>query len=472
MLRRGSVLLSAVCAALALAASAFADTPPQNTTLPTIDGTAEVDQTLHASPGAWSGSPAPAFTYQWQDCTATAYRDAVLADAPTAYWRLGESAPATTAVDETVNHFNGTYANAPTLGAAGLLTDDPNKAVTFDGVNDVVTTSLTNTAAQLASFTIEAWIKKSGAPTGLQAVVGTAGATAMALVIPAGATTAQLRFWNGSAFQTVSTAQTVVDGASHHLVGPWDGLTLRIYRDGALSASSTRTGTPAASTSGVTIGAFTATSSQFAGTIDEPAFYRSALSASRVQAHYLAATGDCQNVSGATSQDYKVASADRANRIRVSVTAPNTAGSATAASARTAAVPADAPANESQPTMSGTAEQGQTITGSIRQWSGAQPITYSYQVQPRGERNAVLSLSPIGYWRLGELAGTTAADATGHGNTGTYVGLPTLGAQGVANADPNTSAVFAGGPHGGDPPGGYPVGHDPATVSAMAEPRR
>ena len=59
MLRRGSVLLSAVCAALALAASAFADTPPQNTSPPTVDGTAEVDQTLHASPGTWSGSPAP-----------------------------------------------------------------------------------------------------------------------------------------------------------------------------------------------------------------------------------------------------------------------------------------------------------------------------------------------------------------------------------------------------------------------------
>src|SRR2546423_13569101 len=97
MLRRGSVLLSAVCAALALAASAFADTPPQNTTLPTIDGTAEVDQTLHASPGAWSGSPAPAFTYQWQGCTATAHRGAVLGGAPTAARRPGARAAPTPA---------------------------------------------------------------------------------------------------------------------------------------------------------------------------------------------------------------------------------------------------------------------------------------------------------------------------------------------------------------------------------------
>src|SRR5437868_14403115 len=113
MLRRGSVLLSAVCAALALAASALADTPPQNTNPPTVDGTAEVDQTLHASPGTWSGSPAPTFTYQWQDCAATEYRDTVLADAPTAYWRLGESPPATTAADESVNNYDGTYQNAP-----------------------------------------------------------------------------------------------------------------------------------------------------------------------------------------------------------------------------------------------------------------------------------------------------------------------------------------------------------------------
>lgn len=38
---------------------------PVNTVAPTITGTASVNSTLSASPGTWSGSPAPAYTYQW-----------------------------------------------------------------------------------------------------------------------------------------------------------------------------------------------------------------------------------------------------------------------------------------------------------------------------------------------------------------------------------------------------------------------
>jgi hypothetical protein len=39
---------------------------PSNTSPPTISGSASVGQTLTCSPGSWSGSPAPTFSYQWQ----------------------------------------------------------------------------------------------------------------------------------------------------------------------------------------------------------------------------------------------------------------------------------------------------------------------------------------------------------------------------------------------------------------------
>jgi hypothetical protein len=48
------------------------------------------------------------------------------------------------------------------------------------------------------------------------------------------------------------------------------------------------------------------------------------------------------------------------------------AGSGTASSSA-------APANTSRPTISGTAREGQTLTGSTGTWSGTEPITYSYQ---------------------------------------------------------------------------------------------
>lgn len=42
-------------------------------------------------------------------------------------------------------------------------------------------------------------------------------------------------------------------------------------------------------------------------------------------------------------------------------------------------------------------------------------------------RDVVLADSPIGYWRLDETSGTIAADASGNGLDGTYIGGPTLG---------------------------------------------
>jgi hypothetical protein len=48
-----------------------ASAAPANTSPPTIFGSAEVGQSLTASPGAWSGTQPIIYAYQWQDCDAT-----------------------------------------------------------------------------------------------------------------------------------------------------------------------------------------------------------------------------------------------------------------------------------------------------------------------------------------------------------------------------------------------------------------
>src|SRR5438309_10077581 len=53
---------------------------------------------------------------------------------------------------------------------------------------------------------------------------------------------------------------------------------------------------------------------------------------------------------------------------------------------------------------------------------------------------AVLADSPTGFWRLAETSGTTAADATGHGNVLTYSGGNTRGAAGSIVGDSCTAA--------------------------------
>ncbi len=57
---------------------------------------------------------------------------------------------------------------------------------------------------------------------------------------------------------------------------------------------------------------------------------------------------------------------------------------------------------------------------------------------------ACLATGPVAYWRLGEASGTSAADATGNGHTGTYVASPTLGVAGALTGDSDTAVTLNG----------------------------
>lgn len=84
------------------------------------------------------------------------------------------------------------------------------------------------------------------------------------------------------------------------------------------------------------------------------------------------ASGDnCAPIAGATKQTYKVASTDVGQTLRVTVTAKNSTGSTSATSVPTAVVSStSAPKNTAPPTISGTAQVGQTLTASRGAWSG------------------------------------------------------------------------------------------------------
>lgn len=122
--------------------------------------------------------------------------------------------------------------------------------------------------------------------------------------------------------------------------------------------------------------------------------------------------GSCATIAAATGSTYAVTSSDPGATLRVAVTATNSNGSAAATSNATAVVQSasSAPVNTSKPTISGTAQQGQTLTANPGGWSGTQPIGYSYR------------------WRRCNTSGrscTTIAGATGS----TYaVGLADVGA--------------------------------------------
>lgn len=83
----------------------------------------------------------------------TSYADAILADSPYAYYRLGESS-GTVAADSSGNGRTGSFVNSPTLGVTGF--NDGDTGTTFNGTNQSVGLTNNNSfGASLGSCTME-----------------------------------------------------------------------------------------------------------------------------------------------------------------------------------------------------------------------------------------------------------------------------------------------------------------------------
>ncbi|HEX8771690.1 MAG TPA: glycosyl hydrolase, partial [Acidimicrobiales bacterium] len=129
----------------------------------------------------------------------------------------------------------------------------------------------------------------------------------------------------------------------------------------------------------------------------------------------------CSPIAGATAQTYTVSLADAGATLRSTVTASNAAGQASAASP-TVAVPVRmvAPASLTPPSVVGVPQSGQALRAEPGAWTGTPSFTYRWQ--RRGDlRGLIRAGSPLGYWRLGETAGTIAANQIAGGIPGTFV---------------------------------------------------
>lgn len=88
---------------------------------------------------------------------------------------------------------------------------------------------------------------------------------------------------------------------------------------------------------------------------------------------------NCNGISNATNQTYTVVSGDTGHTLRAKVTATNSAGHATATADASGVVGGNSPVLVTEPKISGTTTEGQTLTVSSGSWSGATPFTYTYQ---------------------------------------------------------------------------------------------
>jgi hypothetical protein len=288
---------------------------------------------IAASGGSWSGtaSELPQGTYAAraeQDDDAgniglssphtftigAAYADEVLADNPGGYWRLGE-ASGTTATDQTGTN-PGTYQNGVVLRLQGALTADTNTAASFDGVDDIVTVPSSTSLNATTGVTVEAWVKRtrSGAWQNIIAKPGSGAAAAQNYALWINTLNQPVAYFGNGSSTVSATATTALDTNWHHVAATYNNATARMYVDGVLKASVNATVQLTANTGALVIGRSTDNVRIFGGTLDEPAVYRTALSATRIQLHYQKGTA-IDTVAPVVTLTTPVAGSSTLNRI-------------------------------------------------------------------------------------------------------------------------------------------------------------
>ncbi|MGC0271840.1 PKD domain-containing protein [Pseudactinotalea sp. Z1739] len=237
------------------------------------------------------------------------YGQAVFAQEPDLYWRLGESS-GSTANDSGWMNNSGTYYGGHTKGETGAVLGTTDTAVAFNGSTGYVAS--VNTFNNPQVFTTEAWFRTTSTAGGK--IIGFGNQrTSLSNNYDRHTymlNTGQLTFgvYPGAEVR-VTSPDSYNDGEWHHVVSTLSDAGMRLYVDGVLvdsdpnTAAESFTGHWRAGGDRVWSGA---SSNYLNGTIDEVAVYARALEAEDVLDHYTLGSGNVPNVPPVAEFDHVV----------------------------------------------------------------------------------------------------------------------------------------------------------------------
>ncbi len=207
------------------------------------------------------------------------YAATVTADAPAAYWRLGEASGATAADAQGTSP--GAYRGLISLGQPGLIAASANTAVSLNGTSQYVTVPHTAALATSDTFSLEAWLNRrlrkrseailSKGSGGYQLYVNRSNQLTLAKV--------------GSG-DIVRSTVGLSSAAAHHVVATKSAGVVRLYIDGVDRTGTVTNHTISPTTNALMLGVGPA--GYFAGILDEVAVYPRALTSSDASRHYAA----------------------------------------------------------------------------------------------------------------------------------------------------------------------------------------
>jgi hypothetical protein len=243
-----------------------------------------------------SGSPVD-FTFS----IGASYANEVLADAPVAYYRMGESSGLPQDSSGNAQHSTSVGAGLG-YGGTGLITSDAlNASMTFSGATTgwakIPDSDILDITGEL---TIEAWVVAT-------ALTDASGYNTIVSKYPGAATGYELYVENdgrinltirggGSSFEFTTAAGEIVVDTPYHIVGTYKDSTnaFVFYKNGVQVDSDTNAVSLATNTALLSIGGRSSNgvvdpvTLNWEGRIDEVAIYPTALSVDRVAAHYTA----------------------------------------------------------------------------------------------------------------------------------------------------------------------------------------
>jgi uncharacterized repeat protein (TIGR01451 family) len=391
----------------------------------------------------------------------------LLSDRPAGFWRLGDAPSSSVAADSSGNGLSGVYDPGVLRGQPGAISGDT--AAAFSGSVTVSVPNATSLDIRNA-VSVEAWVRPSTSQNGgiLEKTVDGWANSQYMLFLEGGV--AKFRLRNAAGALLTLDGPTLPLNTWSHVVGTFDGATMRIYVNAALSSSAAASG-PLAGGSGATfIGRLGQSLYPFQGTLDEVAVFPVALSAARVRAHYqgggaslrLSATATASGSQRATAQASATESDPDTTNNTVNLDSTISAPRADLALSGTVspepaaigdtltyqyALTNNGPARASGVTLVVTLAAGLSAgAATVSQGSCSitgQTVSCALGVLEAGITAGLLSDRPAGFWRLGDApTSSVAADSSGNGLSGVYDPGVLRGQPGAISGD--TAAAFSG----------------------------
>lgn len=212
----------------------------------------------------------------------------VLADSPGAYWRMNEASGQPQDSSGNGNHTVG-VSGTPIYSQPGLISDPSARSIRLEAASvEYFWAADSATLSYADTFTLEAWVKRASLSAAEEGLVVRLSQGGGMYLEPANT----LMIAKSEVAVIANSTTTIADTTNaHHVVVTKNGATTKLYIDGVDRTGAVTDATCVDNDQNVWIGIEGPGYASFDGYISEVAVYPTALSAARIQAHYVAAFG-------------------------------------------------------------------------------------------------------------------------------------------------------------------------------------